>query len=235
MIAHALFAEKKWWPVLGNVSIQKSPVRVNFFSSKKLPCGHIFHAACLRSWFQRQQTCPTCRLDVLRARTPASRDAREPDQLARQRGNKRDTSLFFKVIQAALEELQNNLLGSVQNAAEGRRGAAQQNERAPRANQNEENASQRNNSSTRRSPVAPLIFGDAALGYLNNSNDVLQVQNLINNLDRRPRPPPPPFPPTDFKKLTEEELRLMESVERAGVEARVKHLRSVNVMLSFSN
>merc|ERR1711970_1626554 len=36
-------------------------------SAKKLPCGHIFHAACLRSWFQRQQTCPTCRLDVLGA------------------------------------------------------------------------------------------------------------------------------------------------------------------------
>ena len=35
--------------------------------SKKLPCGHIFHVSCLRSWFQRQQTCPTCRLDVLRA------------------------------------------------------------------------------------------------------------------------------------------------------------------------
>merc|ERR1719423_296127 len=33
---------------------------------KKLPCGHLFHALCLRSWFQRQQTCPTCRLDVLR-------------------------------------------------------------------------------------------------------------------------------------------------------------------------
>uniref|UniRef100_A0A182XWU8 RING-type E3 ubiquitin transferase n=1 Tax=Anopheles stephensi TaxID=30069 RepID=A0A182XWU8_ANOST len=35
-------------------------------SSKKLPCGHIFHTACLRSWFQRQQTCPTCRLNILR-------------------------------------------------------------------------------------------------------------------------------------------------------------------------
>ena len=38
--------------------------------SKKLPCGHIFHTSCLRSWFQRQQTCPTCRLDVLRPPTP---------------------------------------------------------------------------------------------------------------------------------------------------------------------
>lgn len=34
--------------------------------AKKLPCGHIFHSACLRSWFQRQQTCPTCRLNILR-------------------------------------------------------------------------------------------------------------------------------------------------------------------------
>ncbi|VVD01544.1 unnamed protein product [Leptidea sinapis] len=34
--------------------------------AKKLPCNHIFHAACLRLWFQRQQTCPTCRLNVLR-------------------------------------------------------------------------------------------------------------------------------------------------------------------------
>lgn len=35
-------------------------------ASKKLPCNHIFHTACLRSWFQRQQTCPTCRLNILR-------------------------------------------------------------------------------------------------------------------------------------------------------------------------
>lgn len=39
-------------------------------ASKKLPCNHIFHTSCLRSWFQRQQTCPTCRLNILR--TPAT-------------------------------------------------------------------------------------------------------------------------------------------------------------------
>lgn len=33
--------------------------------AKKLPCNHIFHANCLRSWFQRQQSCPTCRTDIL--------------------------------------------------------------------------------------------------------------------------------------------------------------------------
>jgi E3 ubiquitin-protein ligase synoviolin len=26
---------------------------------KKLPCGHIFHFYCLRSWLERQQSCPT--------------------------------------------------------------------------------------------------------------------------------------------------------------------------------
>lgn len=35
-------------------------------ASKKLPCNHIFHKSCLRSWFQKHQTCPTCRLDILR-------------------------------------------------------------------------------------------------------------------------------------------------------------------------
>ncbi|ELT95768.1 hypothetical protein CAPTEDRAFT_174092 [Capitella teleta] len=50
-------------------------------SSKKLPCGHIFHTSCLRSWFQRQQTCPTCRLDILRPPTP-SRPTPQPQPAA---------------------------------------------------------------------------------------------------------------------------------------------------------
>ncbi|CAB5391275.1 unnamed protein product [Rhizophagus irregularis] len=38
---------------------------------KKLPCGHIFHFHCLRSWLERQQSCPTCRRPVLEQQTPA--------------------------------------------------------------------------------------------------------------------------------------------------------------------
>ncbi|EGG00751.1 uncharacterized protein MELLADRAFT_93052 [Melampsora larici-populina 98AG31] len=34
---------------------------------KKLPCGHVFHFHCLRSWLERQQTCPTCRRPVLQS------------------------------------------------------------------------------------------------------------------------------------------------------------------------
>ncbi|KAH9894733.1 hypothetical protein C8Q73DRAFT_789925 [Cubamyces lactineus] len=37
---------------------------------KKLPCGHIFHFQCLRSWLERQQSCPTCRRTVLDNNAP---------------------------------------------------------------------------------------------------------------------------------------------------------------------
>ena len=52
-------------------------------SGKKLPCNHIFHAHCLRSWFQRQQSCPTCRMDVLRpvADQQQQQQQRRPQQM----------------------------------------------------------------------------------------------------------------------------------------------------------
>lgn len=31
---------------------------------KKLPCGHALHLSCLKSWLERQQTCPICRTAV---------------------------------------------------------------------------------------------------------------------------------------------------------------------------
>ncbi|KAF4628559.1 hypothetical protein G7Y89_g9589 [Cudoniella acicularis] len=41
---------------------------------KKLPCGHILHLGCLKSWLERQQVCPTCRAPVVD--TPQGQAAR---------------------------------------------------------------------------------------------------------------------------------------------------------------
>ncbi|KAH7681101.1 E3 ubiquitin-protein ligase synoviolin protein [Dioscorea alata] len=35
--------------------------REEMITAKKLLCGHLFHVHCLRSWLERQHTCPTCR------------------------------------------------------------------------------------------------------------------------------------------------------------------------------
>ncbi|XP_020699318.1 ERAD-associated E3 ubiquitin-protein ligase HRD1 isoform X2 [Dendrobium catenatum] len=35
--------------------------REEMVTAKKLRCGHLFHVHCLRSWLERQHTCPTCR------------------------------------------------------------------------------------------------------------------------------------------------------------------------------
>lgn len=51
---------------------------------KRLPCNHIFHVTCLRSWFQRQQTCPTCRMDILRL--PNTSGAQQPRPQQNQAG-----------------------------------------------------------------------------------------------------------------------------------------------------
>ena len=42
-----------------------APIEDERLRPKKLPCGHILHFACLRSWLERQQNCPTCRRPVL--------------------------------------------------------------------------------------------------------------------------------------------------------------------------
>ena len=42
--------------------------------NKRLGCAHVFHLHCLRSWLERQQSCPICRASVA---PPASTVASE--------------------------------------------------------------------------------------------------------------------------------------------------------------
>ncbi|KAL8756678.1 MAG: hypothetical protein Q9199_002762 [Rusavskia elegans] len=51
-------------PTVDGASGERQPVDERQ-RAKKLPCGHLLHFACLRSWLERQQICPTCRTPVL--------------------------------------------------------------------------------------------------------------------------------------------------------------------------
>lgn len=56
---------------------------------KKLPCGHVLHFSCLRSWLERQQNCPTCRRPVVvtqRAQTQAGNHLALPGNAAGEGG-----------------------------------------------------------------------------------------------------------------------------------------------------
>lgn len=44
--------------------------------AKKLRCNHIFHTACLLSWWERQQICPMCRANINEMMDAAERAAR---------------------------------------------------------------------------------------------------------------------------------------------------------------
>lgn len=41
-------------------------------TARKLPCGHLFHNSCLRSWLEQDTSCPTCRQSLSE---PGERDA----------------------------------------------------------------------------------------------------------------------------------------------------------------
>lgn len=54
--------------------------------SKRLSCGHCYHADCLQQWFQSNSTCPYCRTDLLRPKRLSANAATangEPPERAR--------------------------------------------------------------------------------------------------------------------------------------------------------
>ncbi|CAB1322827.1 unnamed protein product [Coregonus sp. 'balchen'] len=40
----------------------------SMMTARKLPCGHLFHHSCLRSWLEQDTSCPTCQKPLMRLR-----------------------------------------------------------------------------------------------------------------------------------------------------------------------
>nr|XP_061793444.1 E3 ubiquitin-protein ligase synoviolin-like isoform X1 [Nerophis lumbriciformis] len=203
--------------------------------AKKLPCNHIFHSSCLRSWFQRQQTCPTCRMDVLRAsnnnQTPTPAQAPPPAQAA-----PAPAAQPANVPPGMLPGFPPGLfpfwgpfppVPPPAAAAPGATNVPQGNTEAVQAAGTSQSTSPGADTATAATPgstipgfpfsIPPPPFPTAPWLPM--------------------PPPPPPFmssmppPPPSLSQLSEDELRELEAEGRRGLEARLQCLQNIHTLL----
>ncbi|KAK5925488.1 E3 ubiquitin-protein ligase synoviolin [Pseudochaenichthys georgianus] len=206
--------------------------------AKKLPCNHIFHSSCLRSWFQRQQTCPTCRMDVLRATTnnqtpapaqapppapaaPANAPAAPPPNVAPGMlpGFPPGVFPFWGPFPAVHPP-------AAAAAAPGNTNAPQSSTEATQA------AGSAAGSSTADAAAGAAAPGSAIPGF-----PFSYPPPPFPSAPWMPMPPPPPFvssmppPPPSLSQLSEDELRQLEADGRQGLEARLQCLQNIHTLL----
>ncbi|CAC5394293.1 SYVN1 [Mytilus coruscus] len=188
--------------------------------SKKLPCNHIFHTSCLRSWFQRQQTCPTCRMDVLQAPRPQQVPQTPPPQQQQPQQPQMPQNLFQGF--AGMPPIPGWPPQQQPVQQPGTSGAS--------------------TTGTPATPTTPNTPGSgtstvSATGTHPSTTPPTSVPNMPPFM-----PPMFPFfmpysgqgmplPPTRPEGLTDEELKVMEGQERQNIEARIQWLRDIQCLL----
>lgn len=209
----------------------------NMQQIKKLPCDHIFHKNCLRSWFQRQQTCPTCRTPILRINPahvhaqPQAAQAQQGQQQQQQQPGQAPAAGGATPAGAAAQNPNQmpgvNLPGGANNV---------QNPiiNPFAANLNNLNAPLPNQSPFARVAPIPPFAADFAAGAAMFAPPPFGMMGA-----NFPLPPfaslPPPLPPLNLSPtLTPAELAEMEGNERHNVEARIHCLRNLSVLLNAS-
>ncbi|XP_031950772.1 E3 ubiquitin-protein ligase synoviolin isoform X1 [Corvus moneduloides] len=191
--------------------------------AKRLPCNHIFHTSCLRSWFQRQQTCPTCRMDVLRASLPAQPppEAPEPAPAPAQTPQGPQPPNFPQGILPPFPPGMFPFWPPV----------------GPFPPVPGVQAPASTDGSAATAGAAPAARpGDASAGSEPGAAGAVPGLPLPPPWVGLPWPPlfgmpPMPVPPAGFAGLTEEELRAMEGHERQHLEARLQCLHNIHTLL----
>lgn len=206
--------------------------------AKKLPCNHIFHSSCLRSWFQRQQTCPTCRMDVLRAsqpnQTPAPAPAQAPAPAAPANA---PVPPPVNVAPGMMPQFPPGLFpfwgpfpGAPPPAAPGAQAVTdtpQTSTDGTQAQGSESGAS----SSTQPTADSASAAPGAMPGF------PFSMPPPFPSAPWLPMPPPPPFmssmppPPSTLSTMSEAELRELEQEGRRGLEARLQCLHNIHTLL----
>ncbi|XP_065221765.1 E3 ubiquitin-protein ligase synoviolin B [Planococcus citri] len=191
--------------------------------AKKLPCNHIFHVSCLRSWFQRHQTCPTCRLNVLRTNTATQRPRPAGAAPQAAQPNPAMPPIFaFPAWQPPFFPPAPNVNAQNVPNAGGEQRPDQMHAQASGSSA-EANANQ-SNMPNQANPDAGVQF----------------PQQFSFPFMLPPMPPfipgvtTPPLPPQNWSGLSLEELRQMEENSRRGVEARLQCLRNIHTLMDAS-
>ncbi|CAH0395876.1 unnamed protein product [Bemisia tabaci] len=181
-------------------------------ASKRLPCNHIFHTSCLRSWFQRHQTCPTCRLNILRTPAPQQTQPMQPrmnqnrpaEPRAQPMGPQDNAFIPPPFAFPWIPQQPPNVQPNAADAAANQPGAQQEPAAAPTGEQ-----------------PPPTDFSN--------------FQFFCPPFPFFGMPiPPPPTPPSDLSNISEEELRKMEQASKEGIEARLRCLRNIQLLLDAS-
>ncbi|CAF0725966.1 unnamed protein product [Rotaria sp. Silwood1] len=183
-------------------------------SIKRLSCQHIFHKNCLRSWFQRQQTCPICRTTVLRPTPPRAGGVAAGAAAAPPPPPPNGQPAAASQAQAQIP------VSPVRFVAPP--------PLSPSASAAPTSSSSTSNNTTTTQTSPP------------NSNTM--GVGIFPQIPFNPCPmvlppfafPPPPLPPTDFTGMSEETIRAMEGTELAHVQARIQCLRNVRTLLDAS-
>ncbi|KAK5612038.1 E3 ubiquitin-protein ligase synoviolin [Crenichthys baileyi] len=207
--------------------------------AKKLPCNHIFHSSCLRSWFQRQQTCPTCRMDVLRAsnnnQTQAPAPAPAPAPAAPANA---PAAPAPNVAPGMLPGFPPGIFPfwgpfpAVPPPAAAAPPPAPGATDAPQSSTETAGTSQPTSAAPDAATSSSAAPGSAIPGF-----PFAFPPPPFPAAPWLPMPPPPPFvssmppPPPSLSRLTEEELRELEAEGRRGLEARLQCLQNIHTLL----
>ncbi|XP_010862593.2 E3 ubiquitin-protein ligase synoviolin [Esox lucius] len=200
--------------------------------AKKLPCNHIFHSSCLRSWFQRQQTCPTCRMDVLRASNPNAVPAPAQAPAPAAPVNAPVPGPPGNVAPGVMPHFPPGLFpfwGPFPGAAP----AAG----APDAPQAPEAAQAQGTGTSHSTGPGTAGAAPAPDGPMPGFPFPSFPPPPFPSAPWLPMPPPPPFassmppPPASLSTMSEAELRELEQEGRRGLEARLQCLHNIHTLL----
>ncbi|XP_070578843.1 E3 ubiquitin-protein ligase synoviolin B-like [Ptychodera flava] len=213
---------------------------------KKLPCNHIFHTNCLRSWFQRQQTCPTCRMDILRTPVPTAQRQQQqttPQQQQQQQQQQQPNML------PGMPQFPAGFPMWMPPMGPGQFPMQPQQPQTPQTGNTQSSTSTTTTSSTTTQPTASATSDGTtpappppSTSTSTSTGSAMPSPPATSNMPAFPpmmspftmfTPPflPPPTPPPNFAGLNDEELRAMEGLERNHVEARIQCLRSIHTLL----